>query len=76
MWAPQNFGKTSLETDNVTQGEGRLGKISVRGRVWTQTRSQVTLRGSKRPRDGTDRQHFREARLAGRAEGQEMVIVF
>lgn len=43
--------------------------------------SQVTLRGSKRPRDGTDRQHFREAKLhfreaklAGRAKGQELVI--
>lgn len=71
---PLHSDKTSLETDYSTQEEALLGKSGVRGRVWTPTRSQITLRGSKRPRDGTDRQHFWKARLAGRAEGQEVAI--
>lgn len=74
MKEPQHSDKTSPETDYGTQEEAQLGKSGVRGGVWTPTRSQITLRGSKRPRDGTDRQHFLEARLAGRAEGQELAI--
>lgn len=43
--------------------------------MYTQTRCQVTLRRNKTPRDGRqDRQHFQEANLAGKAEGQELVI--
>lgn len=42
--------------------------------MYTQTRCQVTLRRNETPRDGQDRQHFQEAKLAGKAEGQELVI--